>query len=473
MQASDIGSMATSRSALLQSRGWLLLALLPAIWGLFARPLLPIDETRYIGVAWEMWLRGDFLVPHLNGQPYSHKPPLLFWLINAGWALFGVNEWWPRLVGPLAGALAAGLCASLGRQLWPDRPEIARLAPWLLVGALGWVVYGHMLMFDTLLTASALLALIGLWRAGQDPARWRAWLLVSAGLGLGLLSKGPVALLHALLPALLAPLWSAGARARPLGWYLRLLLATAGGAAIILAWALPAAAAGGDAYAKAIFLTQTAGRVTNSFAHTRPWWVYLLFVPALWLPWSLLPRLWRGFRVGRGDPARAFLLCWLLGTVVALSAVSGKQPHYAIPELPALALLAASAVPAADWRRLATVATAACVGLLAVATVVFQFIGQNYNMRPPAELAVALRAKGLTLITLPGYKDQLTFAGRMTEPLPEIPKYRLGRWFDEHPDSVLVTMSDRPPPEIGLGRLARFPYRGKHIDFWSARNTQP
>ena len=60
-----------------------------------SRPLTPIDETRYIGVAWEMWLRGDFLVPFKNGAPYSHKPPLMIWLYQAGWAIFGVNEWWP------------------------------------------------------------------------------------------------------------------------------------------------------------------------------------------------------------------------------------------------------------------------------------------------------------------------------------------------------------------------------------------
>jgi 4-amino-4-deoxy-L-arabinose transferase-like glycosyltransferase len=62
----------------------------------FVRPIFPVDETRYVGVAWEMWQRGDFLVPYQNGVPYSHKPPLYFWLMHAGWALFGVNECWPR-----------------------------------------------------------------------------------------------------------------------------------------------------------------------------------------------------------------------------------------------------------------------------------------------------------------------------------------------------------------------------------------
>ena len=106
-----------------------LLALL-AGWAVFSvasiwlRPLWPVDETRYASVAWEMWLRGDFLVPYINGEPYSHKPPLLFWLIQLGWGLFGVNDWWPRLVAPLCALAAVPLLSRLGHLLWPQpNPE--------------------------------------------------------------------------------------------------------------------------------------------------------------------------------------------------------------------------------------------------------------------------------------------------------------------------------------------------------------
>jgi 4-amino-4-deoxy-L-arabinose transferase-like glycosyltransferase len=46
-----------------------------ALAGVLARPLLPIDETRYLAVAWEMRASGDWLVPHLNGALYttSHR----------------------------------------------------------------------------------------------------------------------------------------------------------------------------------------------------------------------------------------------------------------------------------------------------------------------------------------------------------------------------------------------------------------
>ncbi|MBF0252143.1 MAG: glycosyltransferase family 39 protein, partial [Alphaproteobacteria bacterium] len=46
------------------------------------RPLLPIDETRYLSVAWEMWRSGDFWVPTKNDELYSHKPPFLFWQMH-------------------------------------------------------------------------------------------------------------------------------------------------------------------------------------------------------------------------------------------------------------------------------------------------------------------------------------------------------------------------------------------------------
>lgn len=47
------------------------------------RPLALPDEGRYVGIAWEMLTSGDWLVPHLDGLPYFHKPPLFYWLTAA------------------------------------------------------------------------------------------------------------------------------------------------------------------------------------------------------------------------------------------------------------------------------------------------------------------------------------------------------------------------------------------------------
>ena len=59
-----------------------LLFALTALTLILLRPLMPVDETRYLAAAWEMHVGGSPWVPHLNGAIYGHKPPLLFWLIN-------------------------------------------------------------------------------------------------------------------------------------------------------------------------------------------------------------------------------------------------------------------------------------------------------------------------------------------------------------------------------------------------------
>ncbi len=44
------------------------------------RSAIHLDEARYLTVSWEMYLGGDYIIPHLNGEIYTHKPPLFFWV---------------------------------------------------------------------------------------------------------------------------------------------------------------------------------------------------------------------------------------------------------------------------------------------------------------------------------------------------------------------------------------------------------
>ncbi|MEQ8320337.1 MAG: glycosyltransferase family 39 protein [Rhodospirillales bacterium] len=327
---------------------------------LLTRPLLPVDETRYLAVAWEMWRDGDFLVPHLNGETYSHKPPLLFWLFHAGWAVFGVNDWWPRLVAPLFGLGSLFLSVVLAKRLWPDNDRLAALTPFILLGCVFWTLFTTLTMFDMLVTFFTLVGLIGIviaWRARIDGASLLpGFAVLTLGIGFGLLAKGPAILLHTLPVAFMAPLWGPHLAALPdppkpgraFAWNAGILAATLIGAAIVLAWALPAAKAGGEEYANAIFWGQSAGRMVDSFAHNRPWWWYLAVLPPLTLPWVIWPRLWRALKtVGRSgfsDGGVRFCLCWFLPAFVAFSLISGKQLHYLLPDFPALAMIFAFAL---------------------------------------------------------------------------------------------------------------------------------
>ncbi len=314
---------------------------------LLGRPLIPIDETRYAAVAWEMWSHGQFLVPHLNGAPYSHKPPLLFWLVHLGWAVFGVSEWWLRALPALFGLGSLWLLVPAARLLWPERRGLGNAAALLAGGSLLWALFAGFLMFDLLLTFFALLGAVGLLLAWRRPGP-AGWAVFALAIALGVLTKGPVILLHVLPVALLAPWWRGGLRWR---WYGGVLLATLAGAALALAWALPAARAGGPAYEAAILWGQTAGRVVESFAHRRAIWWYLPLLPLVWFPWFFWGRFWRALPdVRRPDPGLRFVLAWLVPVFAALTLISSKQPHYLLPLFPAVALLGARLLDRAEAR---------------------------------------------------------------------------------------------------------------------------
>ncbi|MGH7003060.1 MAG: ArnT family glycosyltransferase, partial [Alphaproteobacteria bacterium] len=248
---------------------------------LLLRPLIPIDETRYMTVAWEMYDTGNWLVPHLNGAPYSHKPPMLFWLIGAVWTITGSSSAFAaRLAPALFVPLTIFLTFVLGRKI-ATRQE-ASIASLILAGFTAFCLYGSLVMFDAMLAAATLLALIGLVDAAGTAPR-KGFALFAAGIGCGLLVKGPVIFIHVLPAALLAPLWLQRPR-RWSRWYVSVLAAIGLGVGIGLLWALPAAQSGGAAYADMILWGQTAGRVVNSFDHARPFWFYIAICPLLLFP---------------------------------------------------------------------------------------------------------------------------------------------------------------------------------------------
>ncbi len=308
---------------------------------LLGRPLLPIDETRYLSVAWEMWRDHSFLVPRLEGLPYSHKPPLLFWLFHLGWTVSGVNAWWPRLVNPLLLLLNLRLAAGIYRQLWPADPAGGRRVALLLLGCTFWSVSGTLVMFDMLLVACSLLALTGLFRVLQR-GEARGWWLFGLGTGLGLLAKGPVVLLPLLGPALLAPVAGGTGSGIRKHWFRHLFLALLLAVGLALAWAIPAALQGGEQFGREILWGQVSGRLVSSFAHGRPWWWYLPLFPVLFFPWIFWPRIGRGLaRLPFSDPGVRIVAAWLLPAALGFFLVSGKQAHYLLPLFPPLALLAA------------------------------------------------------------------------------------------------------------------------------------
>lgn len=303
-------------------------------------PAVPIDETRYLSVAWEMRYTGEALLLHLNGEPYTHKGPLLFWLINLAWTAAGLHVWIVRFGILVCSLVSLVLFERLVRRLDPDDAArggaLATRAAQIFAGMLFVSVFASLIMFDVLLATCVLLALHGL--VDMDEKRWTRGIAVFAlGLSLGMINKGPAMLLDACLVGVAAPWWSATARNAPGRWYAALLAGVAFAVGIGFAYML---LAGGWDFVNAVIFHQTAQRMTQSFAHARPLWWYFMVLPFMILPWPLVLRApWRVWRDSlTAGKASRFALAWFLPAFAVFCLLSGKQTHYLLPLLPGLAL---------------------------------------------------------------------------------------------------------------------------------------
>lgn len=319
---------------------WTGLWLLPVMAALFARSPWPVDETRALAVAWEMWSRGG-TVPVLNGVTYTEQAPLLFWLINLGWQAFGVNDWWPRVLPALFGLTSMFLTGRLANRLWPDQENVARYVPVLLMGMVFWAFYLTLALADMLTVCFTLLAMIGLvgmWRY----QRRQGWLLLGSSLGLGVLASGIGILVYVAPPVLLLPFWVSGnTRPRAGRWYADVLKAAFLALVIVALSMLVLVGEGGGAYMLSLFSGPLPAAPLDLFSSTRPWWWYLAALPVVLLPWSIFPLVWMRLwhiRREQTNPGFAFCLFWAWPVIIVLSALGAKQPQFLLPVIPAFAL---------------------------------------------------------------------------------------------------------------------------------------
>src|SRR4051794_6464404 len=71
-----------------------LLVITASLTALRGRELFVGDETKYGQVVREMRTTGEVFLPTLQGTPFTHKPPVHFWLIDALTYPFGLYSIW-------------------------------------------------------------------------------------------------------------------------------------------------------------------------------------------------------------------------------------------------------------------------------------------------------------------------------------------------------------------------------------------
>jgi 4-amino-4-deoxy-L-arabinose transferase-like glycosyltransferase len=330
------------------------------------------DEPRYAQASRQMLQSGDWVVPQLLDQPRINKPPLIYWCQAAAMRVLGDNAMAARLPSAVAMTLTLVMIGVVVRRLAGEP-----LAFWtaLVFGTSGLVVMAaKMCLTDAVLllfVTSSQFCLYAIWRGRGT---WPVVVAMGVGLGLGMLTKGPVVLGVNATTAVV--LWV-------LGWVDRRRAAGAipasgeTAAPVPLDYASPAAAPRRN---WPVILIKSAAVILLMLAIFAPWVIavqrqlpggleatfkhdvlkrmstpleqhkgppgyYLLFFLVSFFPWCLLmptavKLAWRGLR----DPVARFSLAAVAGPWVMFEAIQTKLPHYVLPCFPFLAILTATAI---------------------------------------------------------------------------------------------------------------------------------
>jgi 4-amino-4-deoxy-L-arabinose transferase-like glycosyltransferase len=157
------------------------------------------DEPFFGQAAWEMYHRGDLIVPYFNRDVFVHKPPVMYWVMIAGMAVFGETEFALRVGAALFGIADVLLTYHIGRRLFS-----ARAGFWsalILGSSLNFAVVARAAVSDPELilfcTLPILIFIVGS-RVGQAERRstdvmpWKFWALAYASMAIAVLTKGPI-----------------------------------------------------------------------------------------------------------------------------------------------------------------------------------------------------------------------------------------------------------------------------------------
>jgi 4-amino-4-deoxy-L-arabinose transferase-like glycosyltransferase len=390
-----------------------------------AAPLTDLDEGAFSEATREMMARGDWISPWLLDAPRFDKPALIHWLQMAAFSVTGFSSYGARLPSALMGLIWIGGIGGWAYLI------ARRVAPAVRVQAYGWAVLisatclgipamSRAATADATLNAFLVLSLLFTWRAlwpEKESETGTIWIrLAAVFIGLGLLTKGPIAVLVPGAASLLAVL-TCGRFKRllklafdPLVWFIVLIIAAP--------WYLLQFQAQGMAFVEGFLGLHNLGRFTSTM---HGFSAGPLYYPA-WmliatLPWTV-PVLGSLFGVAGSGPGARILrspelrLAWVVFVfvVVFFSFSATKLPHYGFYGLSGLVVivslwLTAGALSQSVGLRIA-VLLSLLAGTIAVTSAPLWFPTVNQTVSDPyfqvvlADAATHLQGKMLPFAAL-------------------------------------------------------------------------
>ncbi len=333
----------------------LALAAAPYFVRLGASSLWDANEAFYAETPREMMESHDYVNPAFNYHARLNKPPLSYWIVIPFYKLLGMSEAAERLPIVIAAMIMIATAYGLGRVLFLC--DAGLLAAICLAVAPRFLMFSRRIIIDVYLAMFMALALLMFVLAQERPARRRLYLmLMYASIGLGVITKGPVAVA---LPA--AVFFVYLAVHKKLSWLKQMML-PAGMiviAAIVLPWYVAVYYQHGWSHIETFILRDNLSRYTQPvWGPRRGFFFYIPVMIGDLFPWSvfLFPLVWVAARsvwqkkqklsnasdksvTARAVNGPALLAIWIVVIVLFFSLSKSKEDLYILPIYPAAATL--------------------------------------------------------------------------------------------------------------------------------------
>jgi 4-amino-4-deoxy-L-arabinose transferase-like glycosyltransferase len=298
-------------------------------------------EPRYAEIARVMFMKGEWIVPTVNGDLYTDKPILFFWLVLIFSKLAGaVNEWTVRLPAAL-GALGVVLATyKLGKDFFG--PKIGFMAAMILATSVRVILEARWAHVDMLFTFFFLLSMLFAARAVLRKENRNEMIAAYGFMALATLTKG---LIGVVLPALILLTFVAVRR----DWRLLLEARLPLGIPLFLLVAAPwfflvNQATGGKWLGDFVYIHHIR-RFTEPLGHREPFYYYFTTLPVDLLPWTVfaLPALF-AYKPSKklfAEPESLLFTLWFFVIFIFFSLSDSKRDLYLLPLLPVAALFVA------------------------------------------------------------------------------------------------------------------------------------
>ena len=302
------------------------------------------DETFYAQTAKEMLVKNEWVTPYLYGKPQFEKPILFYWLVEASFKAFGVNEAAARLPSALFGTAGIVAIFFLGSLLFNRMTGF--LSALILATNVEYIILSRACITDMVLFVFLLLGALFFFY-GYRKEKSYFYLLSAAAIAMATLTKGPV-YLALFAVTVLAFLFFA----KDLKALKRIPLLTAAFVVILitLPWYLAIYKLHGTAFIDGFFGFHNVNRFLVS-EHKIGSQIYYN-IPIIFggmFPWSaFLPvGLWYMFKKARNNSKEAmFLLVWFVAIFGFFTASSTKLPTYIFPCFFSIAVIVGSLLDA-------------------------------------------------------------------------------------------------------------------------------